>query len=246
MSRVRTLIRHPAFVLGVRDLAPQAPGTAAWGLMTGVAMLKAGMSPFEAVAMTLMVFAGSSQLAAIPLIVAGAPAWVILATGFCVNLRFVVFSLHLRPFVMHLPRLQRLVHGYLTTDVSYVLFTRRYPAPGQDVPALLEQEAYLAGTNLMNWVAWIFPSLAGIALANWIPPSWGLGFAAILCLLGIQCSLTSNRLRLLASAVASVAAVLAYALPLKLNIVLAIVIAVVLCLTVEQFQQRTADKAGTA
>ena len=98
----------------------------------------------------------------------------------------------------------------------------------------------------MNWVAWIFPSLAGIALANWIPPSWGLGFAAILCLLGIQCSLTSNRLRLLASAVASVAAVLAYALPLKLNIVLAIVIAVVLCLTVEQFQQRTADKAGTA
>jgi predicted branched-subunit amino acid permease len=55
------------------------------------------MSVVEAVAMTLFVYAGSSQLAAIPLIVAGAPAWVIWATGFCVNLRFVVFSLHLRP-----------------------------------------------------------------------------------------------------------------------------------------------------
>jgi predicted branched-subunit amino acid permease len=246
LKRAQTLLRHPAFVQGVRDLAPQGPGTAAWGLMTGVAMLKAGMSPFEAVAMTLMVFAGSSQLAAIPLIVAGAPAWVILATGFCVNLRFVVFSLHLRPFVMHLTRLQRLVHGYLTTDVSYVLFTRRYATPGEEAAVRLEQEAYLAGTNLMNWVAWIFPSLTGIALANWIPPSWGLGFAAILCLLGIQCSLTSSRLRLLASVVASVAAVLAYALPLKLNIVLAIVIAVVLCLALENLQPKPADPAGAA
>jgi predicted branched-subunit amino acid permease len=74
-----------------------APGIAAWGLMTGVAMVKSGMSVTESVAMTLLVYAGSSQLAAIPLIMAGAPMWVIWATGFCVNLRFVVFSLHLRP-----------------------------------------------------------------------------------------------------------------------------------------------------
>ena len=71
------LYRDPQFWQGLRDLAPQAPGVAAWGLMTGVAMVKSGMSVFEAVAMTLLVFAGSSQLAAIPLLVAGAPAWVI-------------------------------------------------------------------------------------------------------------------------------------------------------------------------
>ena len=59
-------------------------------------------------AMTLLVYAGSSQLAAIPLLFAGAPAWVILATGFCVNLRFVVFSLHLRPYLMHMPRWRRM------------------------------------------------------------------------------------------------------------------------------------------
>ncbi|MBM3387270.1 MAG: branched-chain amino acid ABC transporter permease, partial [Betaproteobacteria bacterium] len=77
-------------------------------------------------------------------------------------------------------------------------------------------------------------SLAGVALANIIPTAWGLGFAGILCLLGIQCSLASTRMRALASAVAGVAAVLAYALPFKLNIVFAIAVAVILCLTVEQ------------
>ncbi len=238
------LYRHPAFRAGMRDVSPQSSGIAAWGLMTGVAMVKSGMSVVEAVAMTLVVFAGSSQLAAIPLIVAGAPAWVILATGFCVNLRFVVFSLHLRAYLMHLPLWQRLAHGYLTADLSYVLFVRTYPEPGQTAAEKLEQEAYLAGNDFLNWISWIIASVIGIALANMIPAAWGLGFAGILCLLGIQCSLASSRMRILASAVAGAAAVMAYALPLKLNIVFAIAVAVILCLTVERL--RPAPTGGHA
>ena len=80
---------------------------------------------------------------------------------------------------------------------------------------------------------------SGIALANFIPPNWGLGFAGILCLLGIQCSLASSRLRMVSSAVAGIAAVIAYALPLKLNIVIAIAAAVILCLTLERMKPRT-------
>lgn len=237
----RALHRHPEFGVGMRAMLPQAPGVAAWGLMTGVAMLKSGMSVFEAVLMTLLVFAGSSQLAAIPLLVAGAPAWVILATGFCVNLRFVVFSLHLRPYLMHLPLRQRLAHGYLTTDISYVLFTRRFHQPGRSGAEHLVQEAYLSGNCLVNWGSWMLASLLGIALANFVPQAWGLGFAGILCLLGIQCSLASTRLRIVSAGVAGVAAVLAYALPLKLNIVVAIAAAVLLCLTLEKMQPPAAQ-----
>ena len=220
----------------MRDMWPQAPGIAAWGLMTGVAMVKSGMSVFESLLMTLLVFAGSSQLAAIPLIVAGAPAWVILAAGFCVNLRFVVFSLHLRPYLMHLPLAQRLMHGYLTADISYVLFTRRFHQPGRTAPEHRQQEAYLAGNCMVNWGSWIGASLLGVALANWIPTSWGLGFAGILCLVGILCSLATTRLRIVSAIVAGAAAVAAYALPLKLNIVAAIAAAVLLCLVLEKPQ----------
>ena len=237
------LHRHPAFFLGMREVSPQSPGIAAWGLMTGVAMVKSGMSVFEASAMTMLVFAGSSQLAAIPLIVAGAPAWVILATGFCVNLRFVVFSLHLRQFLMHLPRWQRMVHGYLTADISYVLFVRKFPHPAETDEGRLTQEAYLAGNDFLNWLSWIVASFVGIALANLIPPSWGLGFAGILCLLGIQCSLASSRMCILSAAVAGAAAVVAYSLPLKLNIVVAIAVAVIMCLTVEKMRPPPGDAA---
>ena len=229
MFFLRAIRSHPEFRSGMRATAPVAPGLAAWGLMTGVAMVKSGMSVAEAVAMTLFVYAGSSQLAAIPLIVAGAPFWVIWMTGFCVNLRFVVFSLHLRNYLMHLPRWRRLVNGFLTADLSYALFTNRFPEPAPDDEGRLGQEAYLAGNYFLTWMAWNVASLLGIALGNLIPSAWGLGFAGVLCLLGVLCSMANTRLRLLAAVVSGLVAVVAYALPLKLNIVAAIVVAVLAC-----------------
>lgn len=230
--------RRPEFADGLRASAPVAPGIAAWGLMTGVAMVKSGMSVVEAVAMTLLVYAGSSQLAAIPLLVAGAPAWVIWATGFCVNLRFVVFSLHLRQYLMHMPRWRRLVNGFLTADLSYALFTGRYPQPAADAEGRAAQESFLAGNYCMTWCAWCGASLVGVAIGHAIPTAWGLGFAGVLCLVGVLCSLASTPLRALAAAVAGVVAVAAYALPLKLNIVVAIGVAVLACFWLEGTRPR--------
>jgi predicted branched-subunit amino acid permease len=233
MFLLRAIHRHPEFRLGMRATASVAPGIAAWGLMTGVAMVRSGMSVVEAVAMTLLVYAGSSQLAAIPLLVAGAPFWVIWATGFCVNLRFVVFSLHLREYLMHLPRWRRLVNGFLTADLSYAVFTHRFPEPASDDAGRLAQEAYLAGNYFLTWASWIGASLLGVALGNLIPSAWGLGFAGVLCLIGVMCSLANTRLRLLAGVIGGVTAVAAYALPLKLNMVAAVLVAVLACFWLE-------------
>jgi predicted branched-subunit amino acid permease len=159
---------------------------------------------------------------------------VILTTAFCVKLRFVVFSAHMRPYLLHLPLRWRLFHGYLTADLSYVLFTRHYHHPSEHVAERREQLAYLSGGSLFNWLSWQGASLIGIALANVIPNHWGLAFAGILALLGIGCSLASSHLRRVAAGVAGMAAVVAYALPLKLNIVVAIASAVALCLILEE------------
>jgi len=228
------LYKHPEFRIGARDMLAVAPGLAAWGLMTGVAMIKSGMSLVEVLLMALLVFAGSSQLAALPLIVAGAPMWVVLATALCVNLRFMVFSIHLRAYVMHQGFWRRLASGYFTTDLTYVQFTKRFPQPASDAIGKRAEEAYLAGNCALGWVNWMAASLLGIALANAIPVSWGLGFAGILALMGIMNSLATTRLRALAAVVAGSVAVVAYALPLKLNIMVAIVLAVAVCLMLEK------------
>lgn len=243
MFFLRDHYTHPEFKVGLHDFLRPAPGIAAWGLMTGVAMVKSGIGLVESLLMALLVFAGSSQLASIPLILAGAPLWVIWATGFCVNLRFVVFSLHLHHYLSHLPTWQRVMNGYFTADLSYVCFVRRFPHPAKDDAGRMAQQAYLAGSNLMNWGAWIVSSLAGVALANFVPQSWGLGFAGILCLIGILCSLATTRLRLLSASVAGAVGVAAFALPLKLNIIVAIGAAVILCMTMEKLQPHRVEAA---
>ena len=215
-------------------MASVSPGIAVWGLLTGVAMIKSGLALPLALLMSALVFAGSAQLAALPLLVAGAPLWVVWATALCVNLRFIVFSAGWRPYVAHLPFWQRVRLGYFTADLNFVIFMRRFPE-ARPAP---EQLPYFWGGMAMSWTSWQVPSLAGILLAERIPTSWGLGFAGTLALLGLLYSLVADRATLIAAIVAGVAAVAAYSLPLKLNIVVAIAAAVVVGLLIDHTTPR--------
>ncbi|HEX5806710.1 MAG TPA: AzlC family ABC transporter permease [Macromonas sp.] len=238
MFPLKSYRRWPEFQEGVRDQLTVALGVIAWGLMTGVAMVESGLDVPAAVGMTLLVYAGSAQLAAVPLIIAGAPLWVVWLAAFCVNLRFVVFSAHLRPYVRHLSRGQRLLTGYATGDLSYVFFARRYTEPGRTPEELERQQAYLAGHCLINYLCWMVSSLLGVALSQVVPTAWGLGFAGTLALLGVGASLVTSRLRGLAAVLAGSAAIVAWSLPLRLNILLAIVVSVAVCLWLEKLGPR--------
>jgi predicted branched-subunit amino acid permease len=120
--------RRPAFREGARDGLPMAIGIAAWGLVAGVAMAKSGMGVGLAIFMSVLVYAGSAQIAALPLIAAGAPMWVVWATTLCVSLRFMAFSFHYRPYFAHLPRPQRVALSFLMGDTNFALFIRRFPS----------------------------------------------------------------------------------------------------------------------
>jgi len=206
-------------------------GIAAWGLVTGVAMVKSGLSLPLAVLMTALVYAGSAQLAALPLLIAGAPLWVLWATAFCVNLRFVIFSAHWQKYFGHRPRWQRVMLGYFAVDLSYVLFIRRFPDPRPSA----EQWPYLWGGVVWNWVSWQGASLLGILLADRVPTEWGLGFAGVLALLGVTYSLLSGPKTWVAAGIAAAAAVAAFAMPLKLNIVVGIAAGVVVGLLLDRW-----------
>ncbi len=228
------LWRDPEFGRGARDMSGVAMGIAAWGLLTGVAMVKSGLPLPLSLLMSVIVFAGSAQLAALPLIAGGAPIWVVWATALCVNLRFIIFSAGWRPYFAALPFWQRVRMGYFTADLNYVIFMRRFPEP-RPAP---EQLPYFWGGVACNWSAWQIPSIAGILLADHIPTAWGLGFAGTLALLGLLYSLVADRATLVAAAVAGCAAVAAYGLPLKLNIVVAIAAAVAMGLLIDHSTPR--------
>lgn len=233
-QRALGIARDPAFRVGMHDMSGVSLGIAAWALVTGVAMAKSGMTVSMALFMSFVVYAGSAQLAVLPLMIAGAPLWVVWFTAFCVNLRFVILSSMWRAYFAHFTRRHRLAISYFSGDVIFVAFFKRYPG-GERSP---EQLPYFWGAAMTNWTVWQVFSVAGIFLADQVPLSWGLGFAGVLALLGVLYSMLTDRTTWTSTGVAAAVAVAAFALPLKLNILAAIMAAVVVGLMMENTERR--------
>ncbi|WP_082551479.1 AzlC family ABC transporter permease [Massilia sp. Root351] len=219
---------------GLRTGIPTLFGIGAWGLVVGVAMVKSGLTVPQALGMTLMVFAGSAQLASLPLIAAGAPIWVIFLTAFAVNLRFVIFSVILAPHFAGLPWRQRFVLGYCSGDMTAALFLQKYPS----VEPVRGKVSYLKGLMYPNWAAWQIGSIAGVFLGSAVPAEWGLGFAGTLAIICIMVPLTANRPAVVGVIVAGAVAVAGAGLPYKLGLLAAVVIGMLSAMAVEELTEK--------
>mgnify|MGYP002540229323 CR=1 FL=1 len=239
-QRAAGIARDPAFAAGFRSMLATMLGIGAWGLVTGVAMVKAGMSVPLAIFMSLIVYAGSAQLAVLPLLMVGAPLWVVWFTATCVNLRFVILSSMWRHYFGHLRLLHRLTLGYFSGDVIFVTFTHRYPTPEKKP----EQLPFFWGAAVANWVFWQVFSIAGILLANVLERAWAAYKYSVLehgqAAYQQVRNLLKDKAAWLACVVACGAAVATFALPLKLNILVAIAAAVTAGLLMETAERRAA------
>jgi predicted branched-subunit amino acid permease len=214
--------RRDAWLDGLRVVAPALVALAAWGLVTGVAMVKSGLTQWQALGMSALMFAGSAQLASLPLIAAGAPIWVVLLTTAVVNLRFVIFTAGLQPYFRHLPVGRRMLLGYVTGDVSFALAVSRWSTEPLPAQGSRERTWFYLGICSGTWLTWQASSVAGIFLGGGIPAGLGLDFVAILALLALVLPMIAGAPTIAGALVAGVVAVLAAGVPLKLGLVVAV------------------------
>lgn len=229
-----------AFRDGLRDYSPFLMAISSWGLVTGVAMSKSVLTVPQAIVMSLLVYAGSSQLAVLPLIAAKLPIWTVLLTATMVNLRFLIFSAGLVPHFSYLSFWRRLGLGYFNGDVVYLLFQKKSFANGY-VPG---KEGYFWGMAASSWVSWQVSSIAGIVLASFVPDDWGLGLAGTLALVPLIVSAVANRSMAAAVVVAAIVALAAADLPYRLGLPLAVLAALGAGSVAELLVERAGARAG--
>ena len=157
---------------GARTMLPLVPGTALFAMAFGTVAAQKGLTLTEATLMSALVFAGASQLVAIeiwtnPMTFAlVAPLALVTAV---VNMRLLLMSASLRPWLGPLPAWQSYPTLLLTTDASW-LITMRYRAQGgSDASVLL-------GSGLVLWRPWVPASVLGYLLGALIaePARFGL------------------------------------------------------------------------
>lgn len=236
LSRLPNAQQRQSFRNGLRDVFAALIATGAWGFVTGIAMVKSGLTESMATLMTLLVYAGSAQLTSLPLIEASAPVWLVFAAGTVVNLRFIIFGAALFPYFSHFSWPRRLVLGYLTSDVGFVIFMAKYGE--SKLRGTNEQLWYFLGLIVPGWCTWITCSLLGVYLGGAVPEQWSLEFAATLALLAIVIPLVKNRPMVVCCLVAGVIAWFGQPLPLRLGLIAAVIGGVVAGVLTERMAAR--------
>ncbi len=238
MSKLLPPIDHAAYREGVKAMTPLGPAITVWGVVTGVAMVNAGLTIPAALVMTFTVFAGSAQLSVMPLLVTGAPLPIVWVTALLVNLRFVIFAAASRRSFMHLPWPQRLFASYLNGDLGFALFSRRFA--NADEYGNPEQWGYFYGLAAVNWVIWQAGSILGFLIGGLMPSDWGFELAAYLALLAVLIPMV-QRIPAIAGVVSTAAvAVAAVRLPMRLGLLLAVLVGVTVALLGEAWRDRHA------
>ncbi len=232
----------PSFRAGAREgfriCLPVSVGLIPWALVTGLAMVGAGFTAVQAMGMSLIVFGATAQLGTLPLIVAGAPLWLIVVTALVVNLRFVIFSAALaRPLAGAGVGLRWLC-GYVLTDGVFATTLerlRREPDPDWRLGYYLAPSLWCA---LLSQVS----TLVGVLAAGSVPRSWSLEFMASIALLVLLVPMAKLRPMLLAAVTGGTLAVLLRGMPLRLGVMVAIVAGIAAGFAAEHWQAR---RAGT-
>ncbi|HEV3106527.1 MAG TPA: AzlC family ABC transporter permease [Trinickia sp.] len=158
-------------------------GAAPFGMIFGTLVTSGPLHLWHGQLMSLAVFAGSAQFIALGLIAGHAGMALILATTFIVNLRHMLYSATLAPYVARLPTRWRLaLAGLLTDEVFAVAYAHyRHAPPGAIGPH------YFFGSGVAMYVNWQIWTLVGLLFGATFPrlQSLGLDFAMVATFIAI-------------------------------------------------------------
>lgn len=210
------------FLAGVRAEIPLLIGVFPFGMIYGALALNAGLSSTAAQMMSSIVFAGSAQFITAQLVHEAAPGLVIVLTIAVVNLRHMLYSASLAPYLAALPTRWKMLLSYLLTDEAYAPTILHYEKEGLTPYA----HWFLFGAGFSLWFTWQISTALGIFLGTAIPESWSLDFALPLTFIAMVVPVLKNQPAIAAALSAGTVALVAFSLPYKLGLILAALVGI--------------------
>ncbi len=151
-----------SFQNGIKKALPVCIGMISVGISFGLTARQYGMTGLEAVMMSLIVVAGSSQFLAVNMLQQGTSPLIIVAGTFLINIRHLVMSTYVMNRLKGTPLYKKLLLAYVVCDESFSLFSLSRKQE--------DDAAYLGGLNLAMHSSWVLGTLLGTLLMRVMPP----------------------------------------------------------------------------
>jgi 4-azaleucine resistance transporter AzlC len=214
---VKNIMRmNKDFIAGVRGALPILIGVIPFAMISGVAAASVGLTLFETIGMSVIVFAGASQLVVFQLMSAGSPWIIMVLTAWIVNLRFTMYSATLAPYLQKLSVGQKALLAYMLSDQAFGISLSYFV-----INKKVSHRWYYFGAALIIWVAWQISAVIGALLGALVPASWGFDFAFPLSFMALMFGALLDSPTVVAALTGGIIAVLAKGLPYNTGLVLA-------------------------
>jgi len=185
---------------GYRAALPVALGVAAFGVAYGAVASRA-MTLGQCLLMSATVFAGTAQFASASLLADGAPYLSVLITGLLLNVRMVLQSAAITPYLREAPAPLKPLFAHLLTDESFAVSLAEFDRRGSDV-------WFYVGSGLAIFSLWQVASAGGYLFGAGLPAGLGLDYAMPASLICLLLLLVRGRRAALIALLAAVASVL--------------------------------------
>lgn len=167
-------------VQGFLDTIPLGIGVTIYGLVYGLLGRQGNLPLWLVLGMSLLVFAGSSQIVAAQMLISGAGPLAAMATVLVVNLRHIVMAADVAAYIPEATVPQKLVNAFFLTDESYAASSAHFRL--QADPHQPGNTAYMRGCGLNIYLFWALSTLLGYLFGNLVPaavqPAFGFAMAA--------------------------------------------------------------------
>ena len=227
------MTKFSEFKNGCLQEIPLQLGVFPFGIAYGILGIEVGLTNIQTFLLSIIIFAGVSQIVFAQLFSTFTPSFMIVGTIGIVNLRHILYGVSLSSYLKKLSLKWRVILSYLITDEAFAISYKRF----SEEKKTKYMHFHLLGTGITLWTSWQISTLIGIFIGPSIPNSLNLEYVIPLSFIAIVVVSINTKIKLIVFIMSALLSILLRDLPWNLWIITSALISIIIGVLISNFRK---------
>ena len=227
------MTKFSEFKNGCLQEIPLQLGVFPFGIAYGILGIEVGLTNIQTYLLSIIIFAGVSQIVFAQLFSTFTPSFIIVGTIGIVNLRHILYGVSLSSYLKKLSIKWRIILSYLITDEAFAISYKRF----SEEKKTKYMHFHLLGTGITLWTSWQISTLIGIFIGPSIPNSLNLEYVIPLSFIAIVVVSINTKIKLIIFIMSALLSILLRDLPWNLWIITSALISIIIGVLISNFRK---------
>ena len=227
------MTKFSEFKNGCLQEIPLQLGVFPFGIAYGILGIEVGLTNIQTFLLSIIIFAGVSQIVFAQLFSTFTPSFMIVGTIGIVNLRHILYGVSLSSYLKKLSLKWRVILSYLITDEAFAISYKRF----SEEKKTKYMHFHLLGSGITLWISWQISTLIGIFIGPSIPNSLNLEYVIPLSFIAIVVVSINTKIKLIIFIMSALLSILLRDLPWNLWIITSALISIIIGVLISNFRK---------